>query len=61
MNYTKKYYQSIYTSFAKSSQDDIYEPSYPIQSVEPSRELSSKSQLYSEYFDLFNDTLNNKR
>ena len=61
MNYTKKYDQSIYASFAKSSQDDIYEPSYPIQSVEPSRELSSKSQLDSEYFDLFNDTLNNKR
>ena len=54
MNYTKKYYQSIYTSFAKSSQDDI-------QSVEPSRELNSKSQLDSEYFDLFNGTLNNKR
>ena len=61
MNYTKKYYQSIYTSFAKSSQDDIYESSNPIRSVEPSRELSSKSQLDSEYFDFFNNTLNNKR
>ena len=61
MNYTKKYHQSIYAMFAKSSQDDIYQSSYPNQSVEPSQELSSKSQLDSEYFDLFNDTLNNKR
>ena len=61
MNSTKKYYQSIYSRFSKPSQDDIYESSNPIQSFEPSQELSSESQLNSEYLEMFSDILKNKR